>query len=747
MLGGAGDKIIIGYDLGNAFSQISYSYLSQDCEVETLSCVAGEEHYNIPTVLCKRQGTGQWLFGREALRFAQEYPEEAILVEGLVGLAVTGGQVLVDGEAYEPVALLTLFMKRSLGLLSLVSAPERIVAMMITCRKLDSLLIEVLNQTVTGLGLGYSRVYYQSYAESFYGYMLYQSRDLWAEQTVLFDYREDGIYSMRMECNRRTTPVVAYVHQWIYPFQGESCLPDTAGLEESRVARLDRELLEVVRQECGKGKVSSAYLIGEGFAGEWMSQTLQYLCRGRRVFQGVNLYSKGAVYCLLDKHFGSKAGKEHVFLGGDKLKYNIGMQVLRQGRESYYALLDAGENWYESEYTCEFYVGQASCISLVITPLISGGVTRAPLSLGELPREQETEEEAFSCGFSRIRMRLYLEGEKQLCVEMEDMGFGEIRPATQLTWRQRVTCGDSRLEEAGGGGRSGAAAMVCVGDYAREPYVIPKLGVRVYCMEELCYCLKENAFLLDGSVMNEELLAFIKKDCGLPELSQALHPLVRQQGALSDFVCRILIGVGLYDPETVSRVEETLKAGSGLSDYEKHKLQTDHLAEQKRYEEALKSYDRLLERIRENQEMEVPALQALTADILHNKGVIHARQMLYGQAAECFFQAWKTGGGQQDYFADYLAAGRMQLPERDYVALAAEYPEQYQASLELERMLEATEQAWRETPEYKRLARLRAVRVGGEAVYCEEADRILQTLKNDYRRRTGARKRGSIENI
>ena len=62
-------------------------------------------------------------------------------------------------------------------------------------------------------------------------------------------------------------------------------------------------------------------------------------------------------------------------------------------------------------------------------------------------------------------------------------------------------------------------------------------------------------------------------------------------------------------------------------------------------------------------------------------------------------------------------------------------------------MLEATEQAWRETPEYKRLARLRAVRVGGEAVYCEEADRILQTLKNDYRRRTGARKRGSIENI
>ena len=134
MLGTAGDKIIIGYDLGNEFSQISYSYLSQDSEVETLSCVAGEEHYNIPTILCKRQGTGQWFFGREALRFAQDNPQEAIVVEGLVELALAGEQVLIDEEAYEPVALLTLFMKRSLGLLSMVSAPERVVAMMITCR-------------------------------------------------------------------------------------------------------------------------------------------------------------------------------------------------------------------------------------------------------------------------------------------------------------------------------------------------------------------------------------------------------------------------------------------------------------------------------------------------------------------------------------------------------------------------------------------------------------------------------------
>lgn len=731
---GTGDKIIIGYDLGNVFSQISYACLSQDSEVETLSSVAGEEYYNIPTALCKRSGTGQWFFGREARRFAQDNPEEAIVVDNLVELALAGEQVLVDGESYEPVALLTLFVKRSLGLLSLVSAPEKIVAMMITCRKLDSRLIDVLNRTVTGLGLGYIRVYYQSYAESFYDYMLYQPRDLWSYQTVLLDYREDGIYGMRMECNKRTTPIVAYVHQQIYPFSGESCLPDVSSLDEGRLQQLDQELLQVVSQECENRTVSSVYLIGESFDEKWMSRSLRYLCKGRRVFQGVNLYSKGAVYCLLDKHFGSKAGKEYVFLGADKLKYNIGMNVLRQGEESYYALLDAGENWYDSAYSCEFYVRSGQPVPLVITPLVAGGVTRLPLSLGELPQSWEAAgREGYSaCELARIRMNLHLEGERLLCVELEDLGFGEIRPATELSWHQKIVCGDGRQESI----PETTGVMICVGDYAEEPYVLPKLGLRVYCIEELCYCLKENAFLLDTSIMNDELLEFIRKDCQLPGLAQTLHPLVHQQGALSGFVSRILTYVGLYDIEILQQVEETLKAGSGLSDYEKQKLQTDRLAEQKRYEEALKAYDRLLEQIRENQEMEVPALQALTAGILHNKGVVHARQMLYGQAAELLYQAWRISGGREDYFEDYLAARRMQLPERDYVALAAEYPNQYQVSLKVEQTLESVEQSWRDTPEYKRLMQLRARRLEGDIPgYCEENDRILQTLRNDYRRK------------
>ena len=104
-----GEKLIVGYDLGNEYSQISVA-VSGKGEVETLSQVAGAQSYNIPTVLCKRNGVNQWFYGREAIRYAGE--EQGILVENLLELALDGEPVVIEGESFDPSALLALFFKQ-----------------------------------------------------------------------------------------------------------------------------------------------------------------------------------------------------------------------------------------------------------------------------------------------------------------------------------------------------------------------------------------------------------------------------------------------------------------------------------------------------------------------------------------------------------------------------------------------------------------------------------------------------------
>ena len=275
----------------------------------------------------------------------------------------------------------------------------------------------------------------------------------------------------------------------------------------------------------------------------------------------------------------------------------------------------------------------------------------------------------------------------------------------------------------------------CVGNYATTPYCMPGLGINVYSMEELSYCLQENAFLLDFSVMNDSLLDWIDRECGLRELAKALYPLVHKKGSLSAFVVNLMNFVGLYDEQQVAEVEQVLKKGAGLSSIEKKKSQIDYLVRKKKYSAAIRGYDSLIDKWQE-QEAEgklLPAVSCL-ADILHNKGVALTGLMIYDKAAEFFLKAYETDA-REDYYRDYLAAKRMELTESEYVAFAAEDTEGYGLALELEKDVEQLVREWEQQPEYLRLNSRRELRTGeNKQRYYDESEQLTQTLKESYRR-------------
>ena len=127
------------------------------------------------------------------------------------------------------------------------------------------------------------------------------------------------------------------------------------------------------------------------------------------------------------------------------------------------------------------------------------------------------------------------------------------------------------------------SARLCVGNYASCAYCFEGLNLKVYCIEELCYCLKENAFLLDRDIMSDRLVDWLRQECGLPDLAADLYTMVHKKGSLSAFVCRILEYTGFYNKTVVRDVEQTLKKGAGLNIIEKRKMRIDYLVEQKKY--------------------------------------------------------------------------------------------------------------------------------------------------------------------
>lgn len=421
---GKKNKIAVGYDLGDKESQISYCFLG-GMEPETVSTVTGEQQYNFPTVLAKRLEVNQWFYGKEALKHVEN--KEAELLENLLSLAKAGETVVVGGEEFDPAALLALFIKRSLSLLGMVATPDKIEVMVITVENLDHKTVEVLHRVVEAIQLKTARIYFQSHLESFYYYTIHQPEDIWNREVLVCDFENSFMKTYRLEWNRRTRPVVAFVQTEEYREMKRESRIFEDSLQEELMEKWDEFFLQIVRDCCQDRIISAVYLIGKGFEGGWCRESLKFLCRGRRVFQGNNLYSKGACFGAMEKVAASRVGESHVFLGNEKLKANLGMRVLKQGEASYFPLLDAGVNWFEARTTCEIIL-EDGVFSLIVTLLTGKEGKEVEIILDGLPERKR-------CA-TRLKLELFMKSETKAGLKMEDLGFGEIYPATHKIWEE-----------------------------------------------------------------------------------------------------------------------------------------------------------------------------------------------------------------------------------------------------------------------------------------------------------------------
>lgn len=275
-------------------------------------------------------------------------------------------------------------------------------------------------------------------------------------------------------------------------------------------------------------------------------------------------------------------------------------------------------------------------------------------------------------------------------------------------------------------------ARLCVGNYGVRPFCFEGLNLKVYCVEELCFCLKENAYLLDTDFMGDRLVDWLRQECGLEDLAVELHHMVHRKGSFSAFVACILDYTGFYDAETVQKAVQTLKQGAGLNVLEKRKLRIDSLVEQRKFLAAVREYDVLLTGWEQAAKENAQQKAGLYAALLHNKGTALAGLMQYEEAAESFLAAYDVDGGQESLHC-YLAAKRMGLKDHEYIAFVASVPEYSEAALALEKEVERLNEQWEQDVDRLRLAERALLREEDERSYQDDNRRVLQVLKEDYR--------------
>lgn len=423
------NKAVVGFDLGNDYSQVSYCRADQSMP-DTMSLVMGEEQFNIPTVLCKRHKTQEaamWSIGTEALRDASD--KKGMLIEDLVLLAKNNVSVKIEDADIAADALLAVFIRKTLAILSLYVRTEDIEAIAFTMRDMNSQLMENVKRAAVQAGLEEKKLYFLSHEDCFFQYMLHQPSEMWIHDVLLYDYRSDGVKSYLLTMNRKTNPVACFIESELFPEMKPADLSQKQEAAKTAFYRqLDAELLEIAKEQCGKHNITSVFLLGDYFSREWCKESLRYLCRERRVFQGNNLFSKGACYGAREKVFTSTLSTSYVYLSEDKLRANIGMNCDKGQEEIYFPILDAGTNWYDAERAFDVLLTKNNTFTLNIAPVDGSKIRLAKISLEGLKvRGNKT---------NRVGLRFFMEDSQAVQIEITDKGFGEFFPSTGRIWRE-----------------------------------------------------------------------------------------------------------------------------------------------------------------------------------------------------------------------------------------------------------------------------------------------------------------------
>lgn len=217
--------------------------------------------------------------------------------------------------------------------------------------------------------------------------------------------------------------------------------------------------------------------------------------------------------------------------------------------------------------------------------------------------------------------------------------------------------------------------ILCQVKKAEKPFYIENISTNIYSIEELCYYLYNNLYLVDSSLISSKLCAWLEEE--LKTLNGRIEARKRE-------------------PEEI-----------------REKRKGDALMENRMYVNALRVYQKLLE----HGGKEITG--EMRERILHNQGCAYGYLFQMDKALDCFWKAWKENHSEKAMKV-YLLAYRSVHSEEEYRKRQEELKTD-------ERVIQETDQA------LKNFAGLPE-----QHIVSGETDRILEDLTREYHRSTGS---------
>lgn len=169
-----------------------------------------------------------------------------------------------------------------------------------------------------------------------------------------------------------------------------------------------------------------------------------------------------------------------------------------------------------------------------------------------------------------------------------------------------------------------------------------------------------NLWIVDESVLNEELCLWLKEELGMERFSGWLLGKLKKHAGLGMLVLPFFREIGYLPQDEYRKVEEQIAEMEKKPHNMRQKLRADSLAQGGLYLDALRIYEKILDGQGQGSEDE-----RFYAAILNNMAAVYVRMFCYEEAADCL---WRSYGlvRSTPVYRRYLALLAWFMTEEDY---------------------------------------------------------------------------------
>lgn len=377
-----------------------------------------DEALIFPTVISKKKGEDAWVVGEDAYALALD--GKGIITDKLLKLTRKDGIATIDGTRYEGKEILKIYFREIInaGMEKLYKEkPEEVVVAM---SGLEEDIVGDIREAFVGLGYQPNHIHIISKEESFIYFVLSLKKDIWNNKVGMYDLSDVSLtyYEMLVNRNSRKLLVNAESENMDEAFNLQ-ILNNPSGAKLA-----DKILTSVAEKVMDKKKFSSIFLTGQVFAEhEWADGFISYLCSRGKVYLDTNIFAKGAAFKGVDL-----ASENSIYnltaLCEGRLRSDVFINVENNGKDGKIYLAKAGDFWDEPDTELLMIPDEKEVIDISVVGVDGKVKKNIPIVLDFLPKRP--------IKTRRFYFRTKFRDDKIMDVEIEDAGFGDMYPPTDV---------------------------------------------------------------------------------------------------------------------------------------------------------------------------------------------------------------------------------------------------------------------------------------------------------------------------